>query len=61
MEPQGHEQTRWRRRAEDLPPPGRRTGEGSASVLPFLALALAAKPNPGPPGGVERRAAPRPG
>lgn len=47
-----------RRRAEDLPPPGSRTGEGSASVLPYLALSLAARPNPGPPGGVERRARP---
>ena len=46
------------RRAEDLPPPGNRTGEGSASLLPYLALALAGKPKPGPPGGVERRAQP---
>lgn len=47
-----------RRRAEDLPPPGRRTGEGSASLLPYLALALAGKLHPGPPAGVERRGRP---
>jgi hypothetical protein len=56
MKPQRHENARLRRRAEDLPPPGNRTGEGSASLLPYLALALAGKPKPGPPGGVERRA-----
>jgi len=27
-----------------IPPPGRRTGEGSASILPYLARTLAAKP-----------------
>ena len=48
----------WRRRADDLPPPGHRTGEGSASVVPYLALSLAAKPKAGPPGGLERRAQP---
>ncbi|MHB1122966.1 MAG: hypothetical protein ACYC0T_09620 [Ramlibacter sp.] len=58
MKPQRHENGRLRRRAEDLPPPGSRTGEGSASVLPYLALAVAGKPNPGPPGGLERRARP---
>lgn len=58
MKPQRHDNGRLRRRAEDLPPPGSRTGEGSASLLPYLALSLAAKPNPGPPGGLERRARP---
>lgn len=50
-----------KRRAEDLPPPGCRTGHGIASLLPFLAITLASKPNPGPPGGIERRARPRAG
>jgi hypothetical protein len=27
-----------------IPPPGRRNGEGSASILPYLAKTLAAKP-----------------
>jgi hypothetical protein len=27
-----------------IPPPGRRTGAGSASILPYLARTLAAKP-----------------
>jgi hypothetical protein len=40
-------------------PAGRRTGAGSASVLPYLLQSIGAKPNPGPPGGVERRARPR--
>lgn len=53
-----HENVRWQRRADDLPPPGRRSGQGSASVLPYLAALLAAKPQPGPPGGVERRGRP---
>ncbi|HWI82480.1 hypothetical protein [Ramlibacter sp.] len=30
-----------------IPPPGRRTGGGSASILPFLAKSLAAKPREG--------------
>lgn len=35
-----------------IPPPGRRNGEGSASILPYLARTLAAKPmaGPSPPG-----------
>lgn len=53
-----HDKAPSRRRADDLPPPGRRTGEGSASVLPYLAAALAGRLQPGPPGGVERRAPP---
>ncbi len=31
-----------------IPPPGRRNGEGSASILPYLAKTLAAKPTAGP-------------
>lgn len=31
-----------------IPPPGRRNGEGSASILPYLARTLAAKPMAGP-------------
>ena len=46
-----------KRRADDLRPPGRRTGEGLDSLLPYLAATLASKP--GPPGGIERRARPR--
>jgi len=49
------------RRADELRPPGRRTGEGVDSLLPYLAVTLASKPKPGPPGGVERRARPRDG
>lgn len=48
-----------RRRADDLPPPGQRNGQGIASLLPYLALTLASKPASGPPGGIERRARPR--
>ena len=29
----------------DLPPPGRRTGEGSKSVLPYLLRALKSQPH----------------
>jgi len=54
-----HENARFRRRAEDLPPAGRRSGEGSSSLLPYLAATLAAKPAAGPPGGMERRSRPR--
>jgi hypothetical protein len=50
-----------KRRAEDLPPPGCRTGHGMDSLLPYLAVSLASKPNAGPPGGIERRARPRHG
>lgn len=34
-----------------IPPPGRRNGEGSASILPYLVKTLAAKPMaaPAPP------------
>lgn len=31
-----------------IPPPGRRNGEGSASILPYLVKTLAAKPMAGP-------------
>lgn len=31
-----------------IPPPGRRNGEGSASILPYLVKTLASKPMPGP-------------
>lgn len=31
-----------------IPPPGRRTGEGSASILPYLVKSLAAKPMASP-------------
>ncbi len=58
MSQERHETTRLRRRADDLPPAGSRTGEGSASLLPFLAVLLAGRPRPGPPGGVERRSVP---
>lgn len=50
-----------KRRAEDLAPPGCRTGHGMDSLLPYLAVSLAAKPAAGPPGGIERRARPRHG
>lgn len=33
-----------------IPPPGRRNGEGSASILPYLARTLAAKPMAAPSG-----------
>lgn len=39
-----------------IPPPGRRNGEGSASILPFLVKTLAAKPKP-----MAAPAAPAPG
>ena len=29
-----------------LPPPGRRNGEGSASILPYLLMSLATRPAP---------------
>ena len=32
-----------------IPPPGRRTGMGSSSILPFLAKSLASKPKENPP------------
>jgi hypothetical protein len=32
-----------------IPPPGRRTGAGSWSILPYLVKSLAAKPKDGPP------------
>lgn len=53
------ESSRFRRRADDLQPAGRRSGEGSDSLLPYLTAALASKPLAGPPGGLERRARPR--
>jgi len=59
--PGKHESARFRRRVEDLPPAGRRSGEGSSSLLPYLAVTLASKPTAGPPGGMERRARPRDG
>ena len=31
-----------------IPPPGRRNGEGSASILPYLVKTLAAKPMAAP-------------
>jgi hypothetical protein len=31
-----------------IPPPGRRNGEGSASILPYLVKTLASKPMAGP-------------
>ena len=31
-----------------IPPPGRRNGEGSASILPYLVRTLASKPMAGP-------------
>jgi hypothetical protein len=31
-----------------IPPPGRRTGTGSSSILPYLAKSLAAKPKDSP-------------
>jgi hypothetical protein len=43
----------------DIAPPGQRHGQGTASLLPYLIQALAAKPKAGPPGGVERRRWPR--
>ena len=46
-------------RAAVLRPPGCRTGEGLASLLPYLAVTLASKARPGPPDSVERRARPR--
>ncbi|MHB1124911.1 MAG: hypothetical protein ACYC0T_19645 [Ramlibacter sp.] len=33
-----------------IPPPGRRNGEGSASILPYLVKTLAAKPMAAPAG-----------
>jgi hypothetical protein len=42
-----------------MAPPGQRNGRGTDSLLPYLVQALAAKPNLGPPGGVERRRWPR--
>lgn len=33
-----------------IPPPGRRNGTGSSSILPYLARSLAAKPQGDPPG-----------
>lgn len=32
-----------------IPPPGRRSGAGSWSILPYLVKSLAAKPKDGPP------------
>lgn len=32
-----------------IPPPGRRNGEGSASILPYLVKTLASKPMAAPP------------
>lgn len=32
-----------------LAPPGRRTGEGAASILPYLLRSLASKPTPAAP------------
>lgn len=32
-----------------IPPPGRRSGAGSWSILPYLVKTLAAKPKEGPP------------
>jgi hypothetical protein len=40
-------------------PPGQRNGRGTDSLRPYLMQALAAKPKPGPPGGIERRRWPR--
>jgi hypothetical protein len=36
-----------------IPPPGRRSGTGSWSILPYLAKSLAAKPKEGHPAGEE--------
>jgi hypothetical protein len=43
----------------DNAPPGRRTGEGTATLLPYLLHFLASRPKVGPPGGIERRRWPR--
>jgi hypothetical protein len=32
-----------------IPPPGRRSGSGSWSILPYLVKSLASKPKEGPP------------
>lgn len=46
------------RAAPRLAPPGRRTGEGSASILPYLLMSLASKPTPAVPDILRRRLAP---
>lgn len=43
-----------------MPPPGRRTGRGAQSVLPYLAKSLAAKPQSSDHGDTQPRTVPVP-